>query len=118
MHIKKNTCDNLVGMLLNLEEKTKDTTNARMNLQDLKIRKDLHLIEVGNQLVKSHSNYTLTSNVRVEFCNFLKSVKFLDGFVSNISRCMNEREEKYQVSKCTIVMFYYINCYLLIFEHS
>ncbi|TYK11872.1 uncharacterized protein E5676_scaffold177G00220 [Cucumis melo var. makuwa] len=34
--------------------KTKDTMNARLDLQDLKIRKDLHLIEVGNQLFKPH----------------------------------------------------------------
>ncbi|KAL0537434.1 hypothetical protein IC582_026412 [Cucumis melo] len=48
MHIEKNVCDNLIGTLLNIEGKTKDTTNARLDLQDLKIRKDLHLVEVGN----------------------------------------------------------------------
>ncbi|KAA0042917.1 putative transposase [Cucumis melo var. makuwa] len=79
MHIEKNVCDNLVGTLLNIEEKTKDTTNARLDLQDLKIRKDLHLVEVGNRLVKPHASYTLTTNERVEFCKFLKSVKFPDG---------------------------------------
>ena len=46
MHIKKNVCDNLVGALLNIEEKIKDTTNVWLNVQDLKIRKDLHLIEL------------------------------------------------------------------------
>ena len=74
--------------------KTKDTTNARLDLQDLKIRKDLHLVEVGNRLVKPHASYTLTTSERVEFCKFLKSVKFPDGFVSNISRCVHEREGK------------------------
>ncbi|KAA0050362.1 uncharacterized protein E6C27_scaffold88G00940 [Cucumis melo var. makuwa] len=74
MHIEKNVCDNLVGTLLNIEGKTKDTTNARLNLQDLKIRKDLHLVEVGNRLVKPHASYTLTTSERVEFCKFLKSV--------------------------------------------
>ena len=93
MHIEKNVCNNLVGTLLNIEGKTKDTTNARLNLQDLKIKKDLHLIEVDKRLVKSHTSYTLTSSEQVEFCKFLKSVKFSDGFVSNISRCVNERGE-------------------------
>ncbi|KAA0056292.1 CACTA en-spm transposon protein [Cucumis melo var. makuwa] len=54
MHIEKNICDNLVGTLLNIKGKTKDTTNARLDLQDLKLRKDLHLVEVGNRLVKPH----------------------------------------------------------------
>ena len=48
MYIEKNVCDNLVVTLLNIEGKTTNTTNARLDLQDLKIRKDLHLIEVGN----------------------------------------------------------------------
>ncbi|KAL0546655.1 hypothetical protein IC582_016567 [Cucumis melo] len=94
MHIEKNVCDNLVGTLLNIEGKTKDTTNARLDLQDLKIRKDLHLVEVGNRLVKPHVSYTLTTSERVEFYKFLKSVKFPDGFVFNISRCVHEREGK------------------------
>ncbi|KAL0541299.1 hypothetical protein IC582_021341 [Cucumis melo] len=94
MHIEKNVCDNLVGILLNIEGKTKDTTNARLDLQDLKIRRDLHLVEVGNRLVKPYASYTLTSSKRVEFCKFLKLVKFPDGFVSNISRCVYEREGK------------------------
>ncbi|TYK29077.1 CACTA en-spm transposon protein [Cucumis melo var. makuwa] len=67
MHIEKNVCDNLVGTLLNIEGKTKDTTNARLDLQDLKIRKDLHLVEAGNRLVKPHVSYTLTTIERVEF---------------------------------------------------
>ena len=89
-----NVCDNLVGMLLNIKGKTKDTTNAWLDLQDLKIRKDLHLIEVGNRLVKPHVSYTLTSSEQVEFCKFLKLFKFFDEFVSNISRCVHERERK------------------------
>ena len=74
MHIEKNVCDNLVGTLLNIEEKTKDTTNARLDLQYLKIRKNLHLVEVGNRLVKSYASYILTSRERIEFCKFLKAV--------------------------------------------
>ena len=54
MHIEKNVCDNFVGTFFNIEGKIKDTRNARLNLQDLKIRKNLHLIEVGNRLVKPH----------------------------------------------------------------
>ena len=62
MRIEKNVCENLVDTLLNIEGKTKDTTNAQLDLQDLKIRKDLHLVEVGNRLVKPHASYTLTNS--------------------------------------------------------
>ena len=85
MHIEKNVCDNLLGTLLNIEGKTKDTTNARLDLQDLNIRKDLHLQRQGTKLVKPHVAYTLTTSEKLDFCKFLKSVKFPDGFVSNIS---------------------------------
>ncbi|KAA0055858.1 CACTA en-spm transposon protein [Cucumis melo var. makuwa] len=51
MYIEKNVYNNLVGTLLNIEGKIKDTTNAQLGLQDMKIRKDLHLVEVGNRLV-------------------------------------------------------------------
>ena len=60
MHIKKNVSDNLVSTLLNNEGKTKDITNAQLDLQYLKIRKDLHLIEVGNRLVMPYASHTLT----------------------------------------------------------
>ena len=43
MHIEENICDSLLGTLMNIEGKTKDTTNARLDLEDLNIRKDLHL---------------------------------------------------------------------------
>ena len=45
-------------------------------------------------MVKPHASYTLTNSERVEFCKFLKLIKFLNGFVSNISWCVNEREGK------------------------
>ena len=37
IHIEKNVCDNLVYTLLNIEEKSKDTMNARLDLQYFKL---------------------------------------------------------------------------------
>ena len=68
--------------------------NARLDLQDLKIRKNLHLIEVDNRLVKPHASYTLTSSEGVAFWKYLKSVKFPLRFVYNISRCVKDRDRK------------------------
>ena len=43
MHVERNVCDNIVGTLLNIEGKTKDTNKARLDLADMNIRKELHL---------------------------------------------------------------------------
>ena len=42
MHITKSVFESLLGTLMNMPEKTKDGTKARKDLEDLKIRKDLH----------------------------------------------------------------------------
>ncbi|XP_052294335.1 uncharacterized protein LOC107178912 isoform X1 [Citrus sinensis] len=94
MHIEKNICDSLVGTLLNIEGKTKDTVKARLDLEDLKIKKELHLKQEGNKLLKPHASYTLTLNEKREFCQFLKSVKFPDGYAANISNCVNIKDAK------------------------
>ena len=38
MHVEKNVCDNIMGTLLNIEGKTKDTNKARLDLADMEIR--------------------------------------------------------------------------------
>ena len=43
MHIEKNICDNVLGTLLNIEGKTKDTVKARLDLVDMKIKKRIAL---------------------------------------------------------------------------
>ena len=42
MHVEKNVFDSLIGTLLDIPGKTKDTLNARLDLEDMKLRKILH----------------------------------------------------------------------------
>jgi hypothetical protein len=42
MHVEKNVCRALVSTLLDIPGKTKDTLNAWMNLEEMKLRNDLH----------------------------------------------------------------------------
>ena len=86
MHVEKNVCDNIVGTLLNIDGKTKDTNKARLDLADMNIRKELYLQVQGNKLVKPHACYTLTRDERKEFCKLIKSIKFPDGYAANLSR--------------------------------
>lgn len=60
IHIEKNVCDNIIGTLLNVEGKIKDTDKARLDLQDMKFRKELHIKSHGNRFLKPHAFYTLT----------------------------------------------------------
>ncbi|KAL5582041.1 hypothetical protein UlMin_014483 [Ulmus minor] len=60
MHIENNVCDNLLGTLLTNPHKSKDTDNAKRDLENLGIKKELHLYEEGNKLMKPVAEYTLT----------------------------------------------------------
>ncbi|XP_057999327.1 uncharacterized protein LOC131178387 [Hevea brasiliensis] len=64
VHIEKNICDNILGTIMNIKGKTKDSIKTRLDLQALNIRPELH------------------------------SLKVPDGFSSNISLCVNMKESK------------------------
>src|SRR6266542_1354809 len=42
MHVEKNVCDSVLGLLLNMKDKTKDGVNARLDMVDMRIRLELH----------------------------------------------------------------------------
>jgi hypothetical protein len=42
MHVEKNVCEAMIGTLLDILGKTKDTLKAQMDLEEMKLRKDLH----------------------------------------------------------------------------
>ncbi|CAH9079402.1 unnamed protein product [Cuscuta epithymum] len=95
MHIEKNICENIVGTLLNIDRKTKDTDKGRQDMEDMNIRKELHLTMTSDgKYKKPHACYVMTKKERHEFCEFLKSVKFPDGYASNISRSVTSSDDK------------------------
>jgi hypothetical protein len=96
MHIEKNICENLICTILNIIGKTKDTVKARLDLKDLGIRKELQISENGDSCGMPHAQYTLSTKQKKVFCEFLRELKFPDGFVSNISRCLNAEGTKIQ----------------------
>ena len=90
MHIEKNVFDNILGTLLSIEGKNKDTEKARKDLEAMKIRKELHLKSNNGRFYKPPACYTLTSQERYGFYQFLKSVRFPDGYAAKISRCVRD----------------------------
>lgn len=61
MYIKKNIRDSILGTLLNINHKTKDTYKARLDLQDTGIRHELHLEERDANVYKSSVIFNDTS---------------------------------------------------------
>ena len=52
MHVEKNVCDNFLGTILTYTHKSKYTNNVMHDLDNLGIKKELHLYEEGNKLIK------------------------------------------------------------------
>nr|XP_043611316.1 uncharacterized protein LOC122582917 [Erigeron canadensis] len=86
MHVEKNVCENVLGTLLDIDGKTKNTYKARMDLEDMNIRKELHLVRKNDRLLKPHASYVLFREERKQFCNLVKSVRFQDGFAGNLEK--------------------------------
>ncbi|XP_028078125.1 uncharacterized protein LOC114279733 [Camellia sinensis] len=95
MHIEKNICDNLVGTLLSIDGKNKDTDKAHLDLEDMRIRKELHLKRRSNgSFEKPPVSYILSPVERQGFCDFLKLIKYPDGYATNISSCLTAQGGK------------------------
>ncbi|XP_020271111.1 uncharacterized protein LOC109846297 [Asparagus officinalis] len=94
MHIENNICDSLLGKIMNINGKTKDNIKARLDLQAMGLKPELHPIQRGDKLVMPAACYTLSQEEQSKFCRFLKELKVPDGFSSNISQCVNLKERK------------------------
>ncbi|XP_042988732.1 uncharacterized protein LOC122316266 [Carya illinoinensis] len=94
MHIEENICDNVLGTVMDIEGKTKDTANACRDLMELGLRKELHLQPSANGYSMVLGSYTLDIDQMRHFCEWLASIKFPDGFASNISRCVSVADGK------------------------
>ena len=85
MHIEKNVCDNIINTLLDIAGKSKDNLNARLDLQALGIRSDLHPVELqDNPFYLPHAPYSMSPAEKKLFCQVLKGVKFLNSYATNI----------------------------------
>lgn len=90
MDIEKNICENILATLLNIPNKTKDTINARLDLEDRGIIKELHLLDdTGSSSSKPRTCYVLKPEDKKKFLQFVSNVGFPDGYASNISTCVN-----------------------------
>ncbi|XP_020080846.1 uncharacterized protein LOC109704510 isoform X2 [Ananas comosus] len=95
MHIEKNVFDNFIGTFLNLDKKSKDNLQARLDLIDLGIRPELHpqILANGKRRLPP-ACFTMSMDEKRTLCQVLKDLKMPDSYASNISRCVNLKECK------------------------
>ena len=99
MHIEKNVSENIIGTLMNIKGKTKDTLKARLDLVEMEIRGDLHPIVEGDKVCVPVGCYTLRGNKKSAFCELFSNLKTPDGYCSNISRCVKDNGQKISCMK-------------------
>ncbi|XP_027174679.1 uncharacterized protein LOC113774329 [Coffea eugenioides] len=92
MHIVKNVCEILLATVMGTGHKNRDTWQAREDLKEMRLREELHLQTQGDSKVMPAACYTLSRSEKQKLCQFLSSLKFPDGFASNISHCVKPKE--------------------------
>src|SRR3954471_11487024 len=101
MHMTKNLCVNLLGFL-GMYGKTKDTPEAREDLQHLHEKDGVPLMQY-----EGPASYALTREEKDIFFECLLSMKVPSGFSSNIKGIINMAEKKFQNLKshdCHVIM--------------
>ncbi|GKV41097.1 hypothetical protein SLEP1_g48676 [Rubroshorea leprosula] len=79
--------------LLSPEDQEKDNTNAILDLQLYCNRFELELIpQDDGTAIKPNATYVLTREQRALIYQWLKELRFSDGYASNIARCVNIQE--------------------------
>ncbi|CAM8932248.1 unnamed protein product [Rhodiola kirilowii] len=88
MHVEKNICDNVLGTILQIAGKSKDSKEVRLDLEILGIRRDLWLKSVGGSNIIPTANYVLPASKKKIFFDWMKELRFPDSYSSNIAKCV------------------------------
>ncbi|XP_074337759.1 uncharacterized protein LOC141674958 [Apium graveolens] len=89
MHVEKNVCDNIIGTLLHMKFKSKDSLASRLDLVDMGIRPDL-APEVGEKRTYlPPAPYTLSRKEKQTILASLYCMKLPYGHASNIRNCVS-----------------------------
>ena len=92
MHIEKNVFDNIFNTILNIEGRSKDNVKSQANLQLYCKINELDRDSRTGKYLKAC--YTLDKRQKKVLCDWLKNIKFPDGYVSNLARCVDMRKFK------------------------
>ncbi|XP_015158428.1 uncharacterized protein [Solanum tuberosum] len=91
MHIEKNVFDNVFNTVLEVDGKTKDNPKARLDVVKYCNRPHLARNPDGSY---PKAAYTINKDKKRVLFDWLEGVKFPDGYVSNMSRCLDTEKFK------------------------
>ena len=94
MHVEKNIFDNVIGTVISIKGKMKDSLNTRLDLKEMGIRYTLRPIEVNGKIELPSACYSLSNDKKRVLCLWVKTLKFSEGYSANLSRCVNIEERK------------------------
>lgn len=80
MRIEKIICESVIGTLLNIDGKTKDTLKSQLDLKHMGLKKSLHPIWNRDKYIIPAAGYTMSSAKKSKFCQALKNVRFPDSY--------------------------------------
>ena len=87
MHIEKNVFENVFNTVLDVQGKTKDNAKAREDIAIYCSRRELERDSRTGRYPKA--GYALDKAQRKAFLDWVGKLKFPDGYVSNLGRCVD-----------------------------
>jgi len=94
MYIEKNVFENIFNIVMDMKGKTKDNIKARLDIALFYNHQNMELVCDGSRVAKPRASFVLEKNAQLLVYKWLKSLRFLDGHASNISRLANMEECK------------------------
>ncbi|XP_039130890.1 uncharacterized protein LOC120267286 [Dioscorea cayenensis subsp. rotundata] len=92
MHIEKNVFENVFDTVMDVEGKTKDNAKSREDIKIYCKRKELEKNDSTGKYPKAC--YSLSTQEKKVVCDWVTKLKFLDGYVSNMAKCVDMRKYK------------------------
>ena len=95
MHIEKNVCDSLIGTLLNIQGKTKDSIKVRKDMVvEMGIRSQLAPEQRGTRTYLPPACYTLSKGEKTSLCKCLHGIKVPSGYSANMKKIVSLKDLK------------------------
>jgi hypothetical protein len=104
MHVQKNVCEATCGTLLQQKSKVKDHKNAREDLKEMGIRRELYAEETKMRTNLPVAAATLSKAERKELCQLLHDLKVPSGYSSNFKRLVSVKDMKTNFNDCHVLM--------------
>ncbi|XP_051222138.1 uncharacterized protein [Lolium perenne] len=84
MHVQKNVFENIMNTILDVDQRSKDNLNARLDLEDMNIRTTHHADMTAPKPILPRASYQLLPQAKNIFCTIIKYARFPDGYASNL----------------------------------